>query len=202
MNYYQILGVKHDSSLEDIQTAYRSLARQFHPDASGTKDTHEKMCKINQAYEVLKDEDKRRDYDRDLRGTAMNKPGAQEEYTRKWNVKPDVDIDELRRKVNENLEDILKTMKEAKQILEEYTKEHTKQVKHLDKKTIAQIKKFEKELKVINKKIAKNKDNPYALMTLNPRKSFLESGINLLKKNNEHVKADADRLKNSTKFDF
>ncbi len=63
-DYYQTLGVSRTASQKDIKTAYRNLARKFHPDANkGDKGAEEKFKEIAEAYEVLKDPDKRKRYD-------------------------------------------------------------------------------------------------------------------------------------------
>ena len=63
-NYYEILGVDKNASQEDIKKAYRKLAKKYHPDANpGNKEYEEKFKAINEAYEVLGDEEKRRKYD-------------------------------------------------------------------------------------------------------------------------------------------
>ncbi len=59
-NYYDILGVKKDASEDDIKRAFRRLARKHHPDAGGSE---EKFKEINEAYEVLSDAEKRKQYD-------------------------------------------------------------------------------------------------------------------------------------------
>jgi len=65
-DYYEILGVPRDASAKDIKAAYRKLARQWHPDLhTGKKkaEAEEKIKRINEAYEVLKDSEKRAKYD-------------------------------------------------------------------------------------------------------------------------------------------
>jgi len=66
-DYYEILGVKRDASQKEIKGAYRKLARKWHPDLhTGKKqeEAEEKFKKINEAYEVLSDPEKREKYDR------------------------------------------------------------------------------------------------------------------------------------------
>ncbi|KGQ71117.1 DNA-binding protein [Chelonobacter oris] len=61
--YYEILGVANDAGLGEIKKAYRKLMRQYHPDVSTEADADEKTSEINVAYETLKDERKRAEYD-------------------------------------------------------------------------------------------------------------------------------------------
>jgi curved DNA-binding protein len=62
-DYYAILGVKRDASADDIKTAYRRLARKYHPDVSKEKDAEEKFKEMAEAYETLQDPEKRAAYD-------------------------------------------------------------------------------------------------------------------------------------------
>lgn len=62
-NYYDILGVNKKASEDDIKKAYRKLVRQYHPDVSDDPKADEKMGEINNAYETLKDSQKRGEYD-------------------------------------------------------------------------------------------------------------------------------------------
>lgn len=62
-DYYQILGVARDVSKEDLKKAYRKLARKYHPDVSKETDAEAKFKELGEAYEVLKDPEKRAQYD-------------------------------------------------------------------------------------------------------------------------------------------
>jgi curved DNA-binding protein len=63
-DYYQILGVKKDASQDEIKKAYRKLAMKYHPDhTKGDKGAEEKFKKISEAYAVLSDKEKRKEYD-------------------------------------------------------------------------------------------------------------------------------------------
>ncbi|MBI5670022.1 MAG: molecular chaperone DnaJ [Chloroflexi bacterium] len=63
-DYYDILGVPRDASKDDVKRAFRKLAREYHPDVSKHADAEARFKEINEAYEVLSDDDKRARYDR------------------------------------------------------------------------------------------------------------------------------------------
>src|SRR5882757_2611598 len=63
-DYYEILGVSRDASPEDIRRAYRALARKHHPDVSKEAGADDRFKQIAEAYEVLRDPEKRAQYDR------------------------------------------------------------------------------------------------------------------------------------------
>lgn len=62
-DYYQILGVERGASDEDLKKAYRRLARKYHPDVSKEPNAKERFQEVSEAYETLKDKEKRAAYD-------------------------------------------------------------------------------------------------------------------------------------------
>lgn len=70
-DYYQTLGVARNATQNEIKSAFRRLARQYHPDVSDDEESEARFIRILESYEVLGDPDKRRDYDLSLAaGTA------------------------------------------------------------------------------------------------------------------------------------
>jgi curved DNA-binding protein len=76
MDYYEVLGIKKDGSAQDIKKAYRKLAMKYHPDRNkGDKEAEEKFKKISEAYAVLSDPEKRKQYD------MFGESGFQQRYS-------------------------------------------------------------------------------------------------------------------------
>src|SRR5512136_580213 len=76
-DYYEVLGVGKDASADDIKRAYRRMAMKYHPDKNpGNKEAEAKFKECAEAYEVLSDAEKRKQYDQfgheGLRGTGMH----------------------------------------------------------------------------------------------------------------------------------
>src|SRR5215469_6738346 len=97
-NYYAILGVPVDANTDTIKRAYRQLARRYHPDLAGP-DGAVQMKRINRAYDVLSDAEKRLNYDAiaggsiDLRKGGLTRPRP---VARKFGVEDELEFAGLR----------------------------------------------------------------------------------------------------------
>ena len=72
-DYYKTMGLTREASAKDIKLAYRRLARKYHPDLNKEKDAEEKFKALGEAYEALKDPEKRKVYDQYARDYELNK---------------------------------------------------------------------------------------------------------------------------------
>jgi molecular chaperone DnaJ len=74
--HYEVLEVHATASQAEIKQAYRRLAKKFHPDSRSEAASHEHISRINTAYEVIGDPNRRILYDRELRGMSTHSPEA------------------------------------------------------------------------------------------------------------------------------
>ena len=71
LSFYDVLGVNQTADDNEIKTAYRKLAKEYHPDKNqGNKESEEKFKKITEAYDTLSDSQKRSAYDYSLSGAS------------------------------------------------------------------------------------------------------------------------------------
>ncbi|MFS8540541.1 MAG: molecular chaperone DnaJ [Tissierellales bacterium] len=81
-DYYEILNVSRDASLDEIKAAYRKLAKKYHPDLNpNDKEAEQKFKEINEAYEVLSDPEKRRKYDMFGEAGVNGQGGYSQDFT-------------------------------------------------------------------------------------------------------------------------
>ncbi|XP_013142421.1 PREDICTED: dnaJ homolog subfamily C member 10-like [Papilio polytes] len=86
VTYYEILGVSKQAATQEIKQAYKKLAVKYHPDKNSDETTQEKFLKITEAYETLKDPEKRRKYD---------VYGSHAAYTKKYDHQTQSEYDNL-----------------------------------------------------------------------------------------------------------
>ncbi|XP_063231880.1 protein tumorous imaginal discs, mitochondrial isoform X2 [Bacillus rossius redtenbacheri] len=101
-DYYEVLGISRNASQKDIKKAYYQLAKQYHPDTNkGDPDAGRKFQEVSEAYEVLSDEERRKQYD--TLGTTSQQmgggPSGQSYDFQGFNYQSSVDPEELFRKI-------------------------------------------------------------------------------------------------------
>ena len=80
--HYDTLGVSSTATATEIRTAFRRLAKQYHPDRNTTATAHDRFCQIYVAYEILSDANKRRIYDQTCAGAAREESVAVSTWNR------------------------------------------------------------------------------------------------------------------------
>ena len=84
-NYYRILGVSKDATKAEIKSAYRKLAKQYHPDVNQDDDAEEMFKKITEAYQTLIDDNLREEYDRELRANRASSSSSNKHSSYSYN---------------------------------------------------------------------------------------------------------------------
>ena len=72
--HYAALGLKSDATLADIKRAFRQKASQFHPDRNSAEDAPARFREVQEAYDILSDDDKRKAYDDNRRRNLLDDP--------------------------------------------------------------------------------------------------------------------------------
>lgn len=107
-DYYYILGIKENSSLQEIKTAYRKLALKFHPDKNEGEKYFEEMFKaILEGYEILSDTEKRKSYEIELKEFKSSKTNrdslrnSEEKFKKKYEEQKRKSEEEFQKKEND-----------------------------------------------------------------------------------------------------
>lgn len=86
IDFYELLGIRMDSTKQEIKTAYREMVKKYHPDVNKSEDSNKIIRSLNEAKEVLLDDEKRKEYDKLLNDIKYSKQFSKEKdetYTAK-----------------------------------------------------------------------------------------------------------------------
>lgn len=115
INYYEILHVSQDAPVEIIRLAYKGLAQKYHPDRYQGNDANEKMQLINEALEVLTNENKRKDFD--LKLNSFNQQKQKERDFQEYQKERSMKIFSSKRKIVENFQKMMIKIRKKPKIL-------------------------------------------------------------------------------------
>ena len=128
-DYYEILEISRYATFEEIKSAYRAMSKKWHPDKNPNEDVTPKMQDINEAYAILKDENKRKRYDLEYsvfkeqykkqtstNSTAEKTENKEKTYNYNYNVNDETlkqDINEAREYAKKLVEEFFKSFRNA-----------------------------------------------------------------------------------------
>ena len=121
-DYYQILDIDPDSSTEEVRKAYKAASMKYHPDRNPGKDTTSQMQDINEAYAILKDDDKRSRYDQEYKRFRQETTKVSEPKTTSWTYSYDIKDESVKRDVDDAREYARSLVEEFMQSLKRNTK--------------------------------------------------------------------------------
>ena len=122
-DYYQILDIAPDSSTEEIRKAYKAASMKYHPDRNPGKDTTSQMQDINEAYAILKDDDKRSRYDQEYKRFKQETTKVSEPKTTSWTYSTyDIKDESVKRDVDDAREYARSLVEEFMESLKQNTK--------------------------------------------------------------------------------
>lgn len=113
-DYYKILGISKYASAQEIKSAYRTMSMKWHPDKNPGIDVTSVMQDINEAYTILKDENKRERYNKEYDTFFAQLPNTSKKYD--YNIKDDTlknDIANARKYAKDLVDEFLKSFNET-----------------------------------------------------------------------------------------
>jgi DnaJ-class molecular chaperone len=121
-DYYQILDIDPDSSTEEIRKAYKAASMKYHPDRNPGKDTTSQMQDINEAYAILKDDEKRSRYDQEYKRFRQETTQTSEHAPTSWTYSYDIKDESVKRDVDDAREYARSLVEEFMESLKQNTK--------------------------------------------------------------------------------
>ncbi len=132
-DYYKILGISKQASALEIKSAYRTMSKKWHPDRNPNTDVTSIMQDINEAYAILKDEDKRKRYDDEY--SRFTKQNYQTNYSYTSNVSTEFYNNSQKYEYDYNVQDetLREDIKDAKEYAQRLVDEFIKSFKAASK---------------------------------------------------------------------
>ena len=187
IDYYLVLGVSKNATLDEINKKYRELSRKYHPDISEEEDAEEKYQAINEAYSILGNAEKRRDYDLNY-NYLKNKQNSSDNHSSSKSAR-DYTEDEIRKlRIIKIKKQVIIALERASKLLEEKNKfEESACLKEYSKEDYEETVKY---LKTANKTISDYLKKLYKVVdsyNLAEEKKVIGKTIFKLQENNKFV---------------